>query len=753
MRVTKLILQSIDLAAVLPNITHLWLSFFELADAVKSSQGKCFERICFLGIKSFNYKFDKTKPSKTVDSVLNWIDNRLEAEGGLEKVEWDQNFGDDIQLSRHILNWFQRNGLNFSDSKSADFSATITQCLVDWEVGGDEYGCAVKRFGRVLKSIPPSKRQHFTFPILKRLKIGACCAAANKMYSRFSFGKLFPSVQSLVFESNHELCDDDDVNESLSGILAHPWPSVRKLEIYSDFILKESMPYLASMPNIEELTMKQDNSEAGYNDWDLVNLRDLGRALPKLVRLVIDDLKVASAPQKQQKQQQKQQMNLFRHLRYVSLKNLTVNASVIDTLVNAPALVNLRLERVYFENDVEIHHDYDWVHWDKEEEEDEYENRRRFYYDDDDDFPGYHRGESVINLDFLAGVTNATVRSVDIYVNSYRSPVIYANTIRAILRCFVRLAVCTIHTEDRKSFREIPKEFPVAKIKNYYEQPGDLQQQPTLPLLYLPIELAEEISLFFGGRDAAKLLRVSRSFHSLFLPRVWVDLDTFAAIKGDDMKRHMLEKYGHLVRSIDFTENIVSEFKFNWLPFVKRATHLKYSFDYETTTEETEMLMKLIEQSKMLRTLNLHFYDYNASVKFDKLAAAVNGLEYIKRITYRDELNHDEHETYNWKPEYSGYVHAIIPCQRWQCLTDLRIGIVSSSILMDIVNLNPPLQRLAIRTEHSDAPVENDASKCNHDEFQLDTILDRLPHLVDFWIERYTENDKGGHISLELELL
>ncbi|KAI8871421.1 hypothetical protein GQ42DRAFT_2552 [Ramicandelaber brevisporus] len=100
------------------------------------------------------------------------------------------------------------------------------------------------------------------------------------------------------------------------------------------------------------------------------------------------------------------------------------------------------------------------------------------------------------------------------------------------------------------------------------------------------------------------------------------------------------------------------------------------------------------------------------------------------------ERNENEYEKGNWKPEYSGYSHVIVPSQRWQHLTELRIGIVSSSILMDIIHLHPQLQLLRIESKYSSMPKENDASKYNHDQFQLDTILDRLPRLVYFSIGR-----------------
>ncbi|KAI8867584.1 hypothetical protein GQ42DRAFT_157793 [Ramicandelaber brevisporus] len=404
-------------------------------------------------------------------------------------------------------------------------------------------------------------------------------------------------------------------------------------------------------------------------------------------------------------------------------------------------------------------------------------------------------------------------------------------------------------------------------MRNDEEQINELEQRSTLPLVYLPVELAEETSLYFQGRDAAKLLRVSRSFYSLFLPRIWADLHTFTVIGDDEAKRHMLEKYGHFVRSMDFTSYRTDWLKLDWLPYVKHAMNLKVGISFEGTAEEAEMLMKSIKQFEMLRTLDLHVDDYYTVLKIDNLAAAVNELEYLESITceFRTEYtrvrgsgwkraanfvdmlhpskrsklklkmrvdtlynevdvralapyfvkleiyeymlcntylsheffgindidgrplvfphlkqlemtsccfksegytvesitasrfpqlqhlhfnsdscdfetfgrpNENEHEKYNWKPEYSGYSHIIVPSQRWHCLTRLCIGIVSSSILMNIIDLHPQLQQLIVGSIISTVPIENDASKYNHDAFQLDAILDRLPHLVYFWIKR-----------------
>ncbi|KAI8871228.1 hypothetical protein GQ42DRAFT_5888 [Ramicandelaber brevisporus] len=410
---------------------------------------------------------------------------------------------------------------------------------------------------------------------------------------------------------------------------------------------------------------------------------------------------------------------------------------------------------------------------------------------------------------------------------------------------------------------------------NDNKQPDELerqqqlqQQQPTLPLMYLPIELVEEISLYFDEWTAFDPLTVSRFFYSLFLPRIWADLHTFNDIEDDEMRLHMLEKYGHFVRRISFISYIKNWFNFDWLPFVKHATSLRADIRYEDTAEEVGMLMKSVKQLKMLQTLDLHFMAYGAGVKLDELAAGINGLGHLKCITcefeneygarkeggewkraigfvdllcplkrsklrlkmkiktgfngvdvralapyivklesYENHLctayliheffgirdkdgqplvfpqlkelsmtaccfnsedytvesitasrfsqlqhlhfysgscdllargrpNIDEYERYNWKPEYSGYSHIIVPSQRWNCLTRLCIGIVSSSILVDIIGFNTQLQQLDVGTIWSKVPKENDPSKYNHDQFQLDVILDRLPHLVEFSIGR-----------------
>ncbi|KAI8867247.1 hypothetical protein GQ42DRAFT_158069 [Ramicandelaber brevisporus] len=143
----------------------------------------------------------------------------------------------------------------------------------------------------------------------------------------------------------------------------------------------------------------------------------------------------------------------------------------------------------------------------------------------------------------------------------------------------------------------------------------------------------------------------------------------------------------------------------------------------------------------------MDFNTYFDEVELQRLYFGIGSCGFLDRC----ELNYCEHEAYNWKAEYSGYAHIIVPSQRWQCLTGLRIGIVSSSILMDIIGFNLQLEYLYVGLDYLDAPVENDASKYNHDEFQLDAILDRLPHLVDFSIGRLNSRVVADSAAIPLK--
>ncbi|KAI8873101.1 hypothetical protein GQ42DRAFT_46355 [Ramicandelaber brevisporus] len=487
-KATESIPQSISLAAVLPNVTHLWLSFFDLLSAVKSSRGKCFNRLCCLGIESFNYKFDKNKLSKTVDSVLNWIDNRLEAEGGLEKVEWELSTPNDMKWLTRLLPWFRSHcvndkicfklsgdEVNLDDIKDADTRALVSSHLIDWNEAlmrnwyeTPRLKCPAATFSGILDSIPLAERQHFQFPALKQLRIGTCCNVGGEVYSQFNFEKLFPSVRDLIFDSNSWNCYNTP-DEGFGSILAHPWPSVRKLEISGNFIYEESIFYLTALSNVEELSMYWNTRDGEHDDLCTVNLHELGRALPNLERLKIEGFEVTSSFLQPQK-------IVLWHLSYVHFKNLTMKVSAIDTLVHAPALTDICLECVNFEKEAEFTYgdesdsDSDSVYGYSDDctfdfdDADDYmiKNKKRFYSGLDED---YRLDGSPIKLGFLNGVTNVAVRFIDIRISEDFSPDNYEDIIKAILRCFNNLRLCIIRTYQRNALPDILKGFSNDKFK------------------------------------------------------------------------------------------------------------------------------------------------------------------------------------------------------------------------------------------------------------------------------------------------
>ncbi|KAI8873098.1 hypothetical protein GQ42DRAFT_46348 [Ramicandelaber brevisporus] len=223
---------------------------------------------------------------------------------------------------------------------------------------------------------------------------------------------------------------DNVIRECFESILAHPWPSVRKLDVYGEFIFEDIVPRLAAVSNVEELTM--DNIAGDYSGWNVVNLCEIDRVLPKLVRMTIAGDRVILTSQLQPQQ-------LFRHLRYASFERVRMTPSAFSALVHAPLLIDICLNFVSFRNDDDI----------DISDEDEDDRRR----------------DPALNLEFFVGVTNTAVRSVDIDFSKYTSPVNYEDIIRAMLKCFVRLGICIIRTEYIKTLRDLRNEFPVVKIK------------------------------------------------------------------------------------------------------------------------------------------------------------------------------------------------------------------------------------------------------------------------------------------------
>ncbi|KAI8871315.1 hypothetical protein GQ42DRAFT_154583 [Ramicandelaber brevisporus] len=446
LRITWRTLESIDLAATFPNLTHLWIPIYRLADIIESSQGKCFERLNYLSTYDYiNYIGE----SDNIEPVINWINNRFEAETGLEKMELEVETSDDIQLPRNFLNWLQFNGqlgrihfkgngeiLDFSSTEHADYNIIIANRLVDWTFKSSEGDCAAESFSNILDTIPSAERQHFTLPALKRLYLSACCDTGVDVYSQFNFGTMFPSVQDLILDTTNTYCEDEP-QVTLSVILAHPWPSVRKLNICGDFTFKNPISHLAALSNVEEFSIDRE-SNSTYHYWAIVNLCELDQVLPKLVRLKIGIYGVAVAPKQQQEQQK-----LFRHLRHITLAWITVTSSAISALVNAPLLTDICLKCVKFGNDNDANiFDKDY-------------NRRKSMS---------RQKYADLDLDFLIGITSSTVRSVDIYADKYRSPSNYEDILRAMLRCFIRMRVCIIRTNDGKALPGVLEEFPAVKF-------------------------------------------------------------------------------------------------------------------------------------------------------------------------------------------------------------------------------------------------------------------------------------------------
>ncbi|KAI8869003.1 hypothetical protein GQ42DRAFT_156578 [Ramicandelaber brevisporus] len=411
---------------------------------IMTSQGKCFERLCYLEVCDLEY-YIGLKSLGGTDPVLDWIDSRFEDEAGLEKVEWELfQYGDDQWLTK-LLPWFRSHcamnrmyfkligqGINLTDFEDTDTRALVSSYLVDWDTPVDS-DCTATAFSDILDTIPSAERQHFQFPALKSLKIGTCCDTSDKVYSQFNFGKLFPSVQNLTLDSSRQKCDTE-IKESLSHILANQWPSVRKLDLYGVVIFKNTISLLAAVSNVEELSVNQQ-SAADFDDYDIVNLFELGRALPKLVRLEIICSEVGLALPKQQLEQQQ----LFCHLRYATLNWVSVTSSAFRALVHAPLLTGVCLKGVDFMNDdnVDISNELDRE--------------------------AYKEMDLANNIDFLVGVTNATVRTVDFYVALYSWLPEYQGVVRAMLKCFTKLGVFIIRTKDR-NLPGLAKEFPVVKF-------------------------------------------------------------------------------------------------------------------------------------------------------------------------------------------------------------------------------------------------------------------------------------------------
>ncbi|KAI8869303.1 hypothetical protein GQ42DRAFT_156323 [Ramicandelaber brevisporus] len=102
-------------------------------------------------------------------------------------------------------------------------------------------------------------------------------------------------------------------------------------------------------------------------------------------------------------------------------------------------------------------------------------------------------------------------------------------------------------------------------------------ERSTLPLVHLPYELAEETSLYFKPKEAARVLSVSRSFYNLLIPRVCYELESCCRYRALSDFEEWFKTYGQYVRLVDPLLPEIRHIAANldWLPFVNKATYLR----------------------------------------------------------------------------------------------------------------------------------------------------------------------------------
>ncbi|KAI8874401.1 hypothetical protein GQ42DRAFT_175806 [Ramicandelaber brevisporus] len=140
---------------------------------------------------------------------------------------------------------------------------------------------------------------------------------------------------------------------------------------------------------------------------------------------------------------------------------------------------------------------------------------------------------------------------------------------------------------------------------NSQQVPQLLQhERSTLPLLYLPYELAEETSLYFEPKEAARVLSVNRSFYNLFIPRAWHDLQYCCKYGDRKNLEEWFKKYGQYVRVVKPLRPAISQLGaiVDWIPFVNRATKLVALFDKRAPPDGITKILQYLQQIKSLRT-------------------------------------------------------------------------------------------------------------------------------------------------------
>ncbi|KAI8871695.1 hypothetical protein GQ42DRAFT_161839, partial [Ramicandelaber brevisporus] len=435
-----------DLLSTFPNLTHLWIPYYDLKNAAVAAQGKPLERLQHVGFSLYDELIDMHDKTVDDDPAFQWINRQADSCTGKLTIEWEMPGVFALQLSPKLMPWLklqsekaqlcfkiENDVIDFSDASYADTNNLLVRHLVELGVQSGDDKCGAEGLGRLLASIPFSERKNLSFPALKKLKLHICCDSSSEICSQFDFGSLFPAVQELSLYANTYQCAGG-ADKVLKGVLASPWPSVRKLAVEGSLFLGKVIPYLSTLPNVEHLTMYHDTLEV--DEVDEFDLRDIGDALPKLAHLSIGfDLYypgfLKEMPRKNSGDIAVLKSSPFPSLRSIELKEVKMTPYTLQLLVQAPVLTDVRLTNATFE---------------EQGSEDGIS------------------GQSSSGIDRLARIENTTVHSLNVVMDEYAKPEKYETAVGALLKCFVRLAVCTTVRVDEEVLGNYRNDFPAVKF-------------------------------------------------------------------------------------------------------------------------------------------------------------------------------------------------------------------------------------------------------------------------------------------------
>ncbi|KAI8870044.1 hypothetical protein GQ42DRAFT_178872 [Ramicandelaber brevisporus] len=435
-----------DLLLTFPNLTHLRIPYYDLKNAAVAAWGKPLERLQYLEFSSYDELIDMHDKTVDDDPAFQWINRQADSCTGKLTIEWEMPGVFVLQYSPKLMPWLKSQSekaqvcfriesdvIDFSDVSFAGAKNLLLRHLVDFEVGPGDEKCGAAGLGKLLTSIPFSERNSLRFPALKKLKLHICCDSSSEICSKFDFGSMFPAVQELSLDSNVYQCAGG-ADKVLKGVLASPWPSVRKLVVEGSLFLGKVIPHLSTLPNVEHLTMHHDTFEV--DEVDELDLHDIGDALPKLVHLSIEFDQyypgfLKEMPRKNSRDIAALKSSPFPRLRSIELKEVKMEPYTLCLLVQAPVLTEIHfMNAIFVEQDGEVD----------------------------------IRGQCSDVIDRLTGITNTTVHSLNVVMDEYTEPEEYETAVGALLKCFVRLAVCTTVNVDRQVLYNYRNDFPAVKF-------------------------------------------------------------------------------------------------------------------------------------------------------------------------------------------------------------------------------------------------------------------------------------------------